>query len=158
MNTPRYWKPLTEIPHDDFKPTPPELVRETMSHYKIDEAQARAWLERDHAKCRYFVNYLYQVAVAPCGPEDSCLHLNIRRRDGTMVKDWRHFQQIKNEIAGPEREAVEIYPAESRKVDTSNKWHLWVLPEGTQFGLGWEKRDVTYQEFRGVPGMRQRPL
>ena len=75
-----------------------------------------------------------------------------------MIKDWRHFQQIKNEIAGEEREAVEIYPAESRKVDTSNKWHLWVLPEGEKVNLGWKDRDVQYGELRGVPGLRQRPL
>jgi hypothetical protein len=86
------------------------------------------------------------------------MHINIRRRDGSMFKDWRHFQQIKNEVAGPEREALEIYPAESRKVDTSNKWHLWVLPEGATFGLGWVQRDVSYTENRNVPGMRQRPL
>ena len=115
-------------------------------------------LDREHAKARYFVNDIYQVQVAVCGPEDSCLHINIRRRDGGMIKDWRHFQEIKNQIAGPEREAVEIYPAESRKVDTSNKWHLWVLPVGAYFGLGWVNRDVQYEENRNVPGMRQRPL
>jgi hypothetical protein len=135
-----------------------EIIREAAQHYGIDEAEARELLDAEHAKARYFINDLYQVQATPCGPEHSCLHLNIRRRDGSMFKDWRHFQQIKNEIAGEEREAVEIYPAESRKVDTSNKWHLWVLPEGAQFGLGWVTRDVNYDECRDVPGMRQRPL
>ena len=127
MNTPRHWKPLVEVPPDDFKPTAPELVAVTMKHYGFDEAQARAFLQDDHDRCRYFVNDLYQVQVAPTG-QGSMLHLNIRRRDGGMFKDWRHFQQIKNEIAGPDARPSSCIPAESRKVDTSNKWHLWVLP------------------------------
>jgi len=94
----------------------------------------------------------------PVGPDGSMLHINIRRRDGGMFKDWRHFQQIKNEVAGPEREAFEMYPAESRLVDTSNKWHLWVLPEGVQMQVGWDKRDVQYETNNDVPGLRQRAL
>ena len=157
-DTPRYWKPLKEHPNEAFKPAPPELVAIVMEQYGYDEAAARAWLDNDHKKYRFYVNDIYQVQVAPTGDNGDFLHINIRRRDGGMVRDWRHFQQIKNEIAGEEREAVEIYPAESRKVDTSNKWHLWVLPEGAKVNIGWPERDISYKELRGVPGLRQRPL
>lgn len=156
MTVPRHWKPLVEIDTTEFKPTPPEVIEETMKHYKIPEDEARAMLQDYHDRCRYFVNELYQIQVEEYAP--GCLHINIRRRDGGMVRDWRHFQQIKNEIAGPEREAVELYPAESRKVDTSNKWHLWVQPEGVKIGVGWTQRDTSYDERRHVPGLRQRPL
>ena len=158
MKAPRHWKPLVEISPAEFKDPPPELVALTMKHYSMDEATARDFLETDHYMNRYYVNEIYQVQVAPTGVNGDYLHLNIRRRDGGMIKDWRHFQQIKNEIAGPEREAVEIYPAESRKVDTSNKWHLWVLPEGEKVNLGWKDRDISYDEINHVPGLRQRPL
>jgi hypothetical protein len=158
MTTPRHWKPLVEMNHDEFAPYRPEVIETTSKHYGIPREEALALLQRDHVKSRYFVNDLYQVQVATCGREGSMLHLNIRRRDGGMFKDWRHFQEIKNQIAGPECEAVEIYPAESRKVDTTNKWHLWVLPPGVKLDLGWGERDVSYAENRDVPGMRQRPL
>ena len=154
---PRHWTPLKEAPHDLFKERP-EVVAACMEQYGMAEAEAKALLQRDHDRSRYYVNDIYQVQVQPTGREDRMLHINIRRRDGGMFKDWRHFQQIKNEIAGPEREAVEIYPAESRKVDTTNKWHLWVFPEGMKVELGWADRDVQYIENRGVPGIRQRPL
>ena len=158
-DTPRHWKPLVEQHHEDFYPAHPKLVQTTAEHYGISHEEALAWLNEEHAKARYFTNHLYQVQAAPCGKEGTMLHLNIRRRDGGMFKDWRHFQQIKNEIAGPECEAVEIYPAESRKVDTTNKWHLWVLPPGVKLDLGWGQRDVSYDENRdGPPGLRQRPL
>ena len=156
--SPRHWRPLTEISTADFNPINPQIVAEAMTFYQCDEKLARAILEAEHEKARYFVNDLYQVQVAVCGPEDKMLHINIRRRDGSMFKDWRHFQQIKNEVAGEEREAFELYPAESRKVDTSNKWHLWVLPEGVSMGIGWMNRDVSYDENKNVPGMRQRTL
>lgn len=158
-DVPRHWKPLREQDPEDFHPVHRDVVEMTMKHYDMPEEQARAWLEEEHRQSRYFVNDLYQVMVAPCGMDNKMLHLNIRRRDGGMVRDWRHFQQIKNEIAGPEREAVEIFPAESRKVDTTNKWHLWVFPEGFRVELGWPERDVSYDERRdGPPGLRQRPL
>ena len=57
-------------------------------------------------------------------------HLSIKRDDREMIDDFRVFQRIKNAIVGREREAVQVYPAESALVDTSNQYHLWVYPEG----------------------------
>ena len=154
---PRYWMPLRRT--TEFNPWRPEVIDETMRFYGISEIEARKMLQEEQDKTEVWINDLYQVAVTKCGPDDAMLQINIRRRDGSMFKDWRHFQQIKNEIAGPEREAFELYPAESRKVDTSNKWHLWVLPEGVRMdAIGWMNRDVQYEENKQVPGLRQRAL
>jgi len=158
VNTPRYWKPLVEISGEEFTAPHQKLVEVVMKQYDLDAEAARAFLDADHKKSRFFVNEIYQVQATPTGRGGSILHLNIRRRDGGMIWDWRHFQQIKNEIAGEDCEAVQIFPAESRKVDTSNKWHLWVLPQGARIDLGWADRDVSYNEIRDVPGLRQRPL
>ena len=155
---PRYWKPLVEVPNDAAWQPTDKLVKVLVEHHGYDEAEARDVLDDEVKRYRFFTNDLYQIQVAPTGDDGRCLHINIRRRDGSMFKDWRHFQQIKNELAGPEREAVEIYPAESRKVDTSNKWHLWVLPEGMRVPFGWDKSDISYREVNGIPGLKQRPL
>jgi hypothetical protein len=56
--------------------------------------------------------------------------LAIKRTDRQPIRSWRVLQDIKNEIAGRERIAVEIYPAESRVIDTANIYHLWVFEEG----------------------------
>ena len=157
-DTPRYWKPLVKLRTDEMY-TRPEVVRETMQHYGIDEVAAREMLDAEHAKGDCYVNELYQVMVQPTGPDNSMLHINIRRRDGAAIFDWRHMQQIKNELAGPEREAFQIFPAESKKVDLSNKYHLFVLPVGVTFSnIGWQERDVQYTENKDVPGLRQRAL
>ena len=85
------------------------------------------------------------------------VHLNIRRVDGYPGRDWRHFQAIKNQLVGRECEAVELYPAESRLTDTSNKYHLFCVADPTfRFPFGFETRDVQYgDETEG--GLRQRP-
>jgi hypothetical protein len=156
---PRYWKPLVQLkPHEMYRRR--EVVEETMRHYGIGPLDAEAMLDREAANCTYWVNHLYQVEVGTCGPDNDVTHICIRRRDGAAdLRDWRHFQQIKNEICGEEREAFELYPRESRKVDTSNKWHLFVLPEGVSLdAVGWTKRDVQYEERKDVPGLRQRAL
>jgi len=54
-------------------------------------------------------------------------HLMICRMDDAPCRDWTIFQAIKNEIIGPEYEAIELYPAQSRLMDVFNKYHLWVL-------------------------------
>jgi hypothetical protein len=47
-----------------------------------------------------------------------------------MVRSWADMQRIKNELVGPERVAVEVFPPVSELVDQANIAHLWVLPEG----------------------------
>jgi hypothetical protein len=75
-------------------------------------------------RLQLYENDLYHVEI----DSDSApfIHLDIHRHDSSPCKNWRHFQQIKNELVGPEHEAVEILPAESRLVDTANQYHLWV--------------------------------
>ena len=68
--------------------------------------------------------------------------LSIKPNDDSHRHDWREFQKIKNELCGPEREAMEVYPAESRLVDGANQFHLWVLPEGCSVPCGWWDRIV----------------
>lgn len=78
-----------------------------------------------------FVNghYSVQVSDEPT-PFGVVVHLWIRRHDGERIRTWAALQRIKTEIVGPERVAVEVFPAESELVDAANMFHLWVLPEG----------------------------
>jgi hypothetical protein len=62
------------------------------------------------------------------GTRDGMIQLGISSVDGTARHDWREFQAIKNQLAGVECEAFELYPAESRKLDPSNYYVLWCFP------------------------------
>jgi len=87
-----------------------------------------------------FENDQYHVEISYALP---FIHLNIRRLDGQLCKEWRHFQEIKNALVGSEYEAVELFPAESRLVDTSNEYHLWVCADRNyRFPFGFPQRWV----------------
>jgi hypothetical protein len=75
--------------------------------------------------------------------------LSIKRNDKHPLRDWRHFQWIKNQLVGEECEGVELYPKESRLVDGSNQYHIWVLEDPKiTFPFGFhEGRQVSERPF-----------
>lgn len=81
---------------------------------------------------RVFKNSRYQVVTVDkkIDPFGTVRWLSIKRLDRAVIRDWRELQKIKNALAGPEVEAVEIFPAESRLVDTSNQFHSWAFVDG----------------------------
>lgn len=106
-----------------------------------------------------WLNDCYQVNLrrfdTPAGP---MAHLSIKRLDKEPIHDWRDLQQIKNELIGPECEAVELYPAESRLVDSANQFHLWVLLDSSiRFPFGFSERMTSEDLPYKVTGGRQRP-
>src|SRR5262252_1117488 len=110
----------------DWRVASDKLVKATAINQNITEVEARAMLDAEINKDNTWVNDKYQVQTRTfehpqLGP---CMQINIRRRDGNVIfRDWRDFQAIKNQLAGPECEGLEIYPAESRKIDQTNKYH-----------------------------------
>jgi len=58
--------------------------------------------------------------------------LSIKRIDKQPIMDWRDLQAIKSQLCGAEAEAIQLFPAESRVVDTSNQYHLYVFMKGTR--------------------------
>lgn len=71
------------------------------------------------------------------------LWLSIKRRDKEPIADWRELQRVKNELVGPEYEAVQLFPAEDRLVDTANQYHLFAVEERRyRFPFGFFERLV----------------
>lgn len=105
-----------------------------------------------------FRNSRYQVVIrqqpTPLGPVDwlACVRI-----DREPMHDWRELQRIKNELCGVEREGCEVYPAESRLVDTNNQYHLFVLPGPAGFPFGYSARDVSDTIPEGA-NHKQRPF
>lgn len=77
-------------------------------------------------------------------------HLSIKRIDQGHLMDWRHMQQIKNQLVGEENEGMEMFPAESRLVDGANQFHLWVFEDKkVRMPWGFNQRLVTEDESIG---------
>jgi len=135
---------------------------------RMSVAQKEPWtpFEKAHAPrglesfqgVEFYLNSRYQVNVTKFmidPPFGRCFHLSIKTRDKAPYHDWRDFQRIKNELVGPEYEAVELYPAESRLMDTSNQYHIWCFLD-FKFPFGYKKREVC--EDTGNTGAAQRPF
>lgn len=113
-------------------------------------------------------NSLYQVLTSKIYPHNSetgerittgnyILQLSIKRIDRMAIHDWRDLQRIKNELAGEEMLAVEIYPPESKLLDTANQYFLWVVPPtwvDSVFAFIFQNRMVSETNWRDS---RQRP-
>lgn len=100
-----------------------------------------------------FTNARYQVSirqVAPAKPFGRILWLSIKLRSRAPMRRWRDLQRIKNELVGPSFEAVEIFPAEERLVDTSNQYHLWVFIDGYRLPFGYAERLVVGISWGGA--------
>jgi hypothetical protein len=106
-------------------------------------------------------NSRYHVAIwydgAPDHPMGEWAHLSIKDHDRSARHDWRDLQRIKNELVGPEYEAIEIYPAESRLVDTCNQYHLYVFKTWRP-PMGFSSRLVADGKSAFAPKAEQRPF
>lgn len=116
-------KPMTSWERRDARNVPAPRVE-----LHINER----WLPQCYINNRYSVQI--SIVTADIG---EVVHLWIRRHDGSMPRSWSDLQRIKNDMVGPERVAVEVFPPVSELVDGANMAHLWVLPEGhvLPFGL-----------------------
>lgn len=102
----------------------------------VQEAHRR--IDMDPKDMEVWSNDIYEVFVKPMTPDGKggpC-HMSVKRYDRTPVHNWRHLQQMKNEIFGEYREAVELYPSEARIADNANQTHLWVMEEGNVLPIG----------------------
>ena len=104
---------------------------------KISEAWENKWYDvtvERHTKGFFIKNSPY-------------VKIGIVNADQTARHDWRDFQHIKNDVCGRDWEGIELYPAESRLKDPSNKFYLWCVPRGVlKFGIPGNRRVLSPEE------------
>lgn len=121
-----------------------EAIRQSFATHDVWIALAMIedYVKNEMAVHDQWKNELYQVAVRKCGPD--AVHLSIKRNDRKPIHDWRDLQEIKNQLVGEECEGVELYPAESRRVDSANQYHIFCITDPKfRFGFGFNERLVT---------------
>lgn len=109
-----------------------------------------------------YLNSRYQVAIRRTPTDDGeggiieMVHISVKRLDQRTIHDWRDMQRIKNELLGPNCEAVELYPAVERVVDTANQYHMWGVNSGTyRWPIGWDQGSLAMGDGE-APGVGQR--
>jgi hypothetical protein len=137
-------------------------------HHPLSAMQIRAMVQQGHTeaevhatfaettKSRLFINSRYQVMLRD---DEGHIHLSIKRIDQQTIHDWRDLQRIKDELVGAECEAVELYPAASRVVDTANQYHLWAVRDvNFRFPLGFNQGRITDDADAEAVGAAQRAV
>lgn len=80
-------------------------------------------------------------------------HVTITRSsystDGRGDFTWADKQQIKDELFGKNRTAVEVYPKEDRLVDVADVYHLWVFDKKFNLPFGIHPREYQHAINRG---------
>lgn len=118
---------------------------------KRDGGPKRDGIECEWSNDKYWVTESRIKNGGPVFYNRPIVRLGIQRIDQRTCDDWRDFQAIKNDICGPESEALQLYPAESRLLDPSNYYLLWVLPKGRiDIGIS-AGRNVLQPEHSMVP-------
>lgn len=128
----------------------PQRIRELVE--QAGDEIAETW-QND----RYLVHVIRWAGININNRTVPVVQLSIRRLDRAACRDWRDFQRIKNQLVGPECEAIELYPAESRLVDTATQFHLWCVADPQfRFPFGYDSGRVVTGKSGG--GSVQRPL
>lgn len=94
-------------------------------------------------RSREFVMQVFEEA-------DGMLRLSVNRThvDPATLRwldgiTWDELQELKSQAGYGDREAVEIYPADTNVVNVGSLRHLWVLPAGERMPFSWQSGDAS---------------
>jgi hypothetical protein len=79
-----------------------------------------------------YKNRVFAILHRPA--EAGVHHLAVSSLSG-IRPTWHEMQRIKNDLAGPDCTAIEVYPAQRDVVDEADMFHIWVLRGKLPFGL-----------------------
>lgn len=69
----------------------------------------------------------------------------VGRSDGSGDIPWAVKMEIKNDLFGEKRVAIEVFPTQDRLVDVCDCYHLWVFEKGFQLPFGIHPRDKKWE-------------
>ena len=156
------WQPMRKIEQPDLVTVNREAVKIQYKQLKkvmnkngkkIKMADVKRMLELQNQE-EVYVNDRYEVRV---DYDSDMPHLSIKNNDRSTEIPWQHKQWIKNDIVGEEMEACELFPAESRLVNTANQFHLWCFPKGVM-EFGWNTRLVDDAVLKTESGTSKQDL
>ena len=120
-----------------IKAVPPKLLHDEFGVYKGQwmPEMDRCWIRKEDGVC-----VCSRLIRTPLGNVE---HVTISKNknglptaDGTNGFTWAEKQEIKNELFGENRVAVEVYPTTDRLVDVADIYHLWVFDKKYRLPFG----------------------
>jgi len=133
-----------------------ELVRKTGKSMEEIEKTYRSLMDDDHYRNDIYHVILRRMPMQSNMSGPDMIHISVKRHDQEAIFDWRDMQRIKNQLLSDEHEAVQLFPAESRMVDTANQYHMWAYDDvDFRWPIGWDEGVVKLDEVEGLTGQRE---
>jgi len=134
-----------------IKGIPPKMMHDQLGIYKGQwmPEMDRCWIRKEDGTCvcsRLIRTQFGNVEHVTITRETTDENL-LTGKKGDFT--WAEKQQIKNELFGTKRAAVEVYPAEDRLVDVMDVYHLWVFEKGYKMSFGIHPKEYQKAINRG---------
>ena len=130
------------------KAIPPKLLRDKLGMYQGDSWHGemdRCWVENEEDIC--VCSRLIRTRFG------NVEHVTITRGgisvNGSNEVSWSKKMQIKNELFGENRFAVEIFPKQKNLVDVCDVYHLWVFDKKAEMPFGIAPKEYQRAVNRG---------
>ena len=132
-----------------IKNIPPQMLHDKFGvyHGQWFPEMDRAWIRKEDG-----TSVCSRLIRIPWGNVE---HVTISRGnsapsiDGSGDFTWMEKYQIKNELFGENRVAVEVYPKDDRLVDTCDVYHLWVFDKRFSMPFGIHPKEYQHAVKRG---------
>lgn len=134
-------------------PSASDILRRPWTPFVLCEPDSRGHDILIYRNSRYQA-HVRRIAAADGSPD--LIHLSIKRHDQHPHVPYRDRMCIKDELWGPEYEAVELLPARSREVDLANQLHLWLV-DSSIFRFPFGFFDGRYVSDLSLDGALQEP-
>ena len=132
-----------------IKNMPPKMMHDKMGIYQGQwfPEMDRSWIRKEDG-----MSVCSRLIRTPWGNVE---HVTISRGDkgpsfdGSGELTWMEKYQIKNELFGEKRAAIEVFPKEDRLVDICDVYHLWVFDKKFDMPFGIHPKEYQHAVNRG---------
>lgn len=134
-----------------IKAVPPKMLHDRFGvyHGQWQPEMDRCWIREEDGVC-----VCSRLIRVPKEWGERIEHVTITRgrsisSDGSGSFTWAEKQQIKDELFGSNRLAVEVFPKADRLIDVSDVYHLWVFDKRFELPFGIHPKEYTKAVNRG---------
>lgn len=133
---------------------PPKLIQQQMHVYNGEwmPQMDRCWNSNDG------LQVTSRLLITPWGKVEHAAIIQLRKGknqfsvNGEREIPWRVKQEIKNELFGENRIAIEVFPKKKNLVDVMDVYHLWIFPKDFELPFGIHPNDKKCKVVnRGIP-------
>ena len=137
-----------------IKAVPPKMLHDQFGVYRGQwmPEMDRCWIRKEDGCCvcsRIIHTSLGNVEHVTITKRDPNLPANVVTNDGSGELTWSEKQQIKDELFGKKRAAVEVFPPADRLVNTADVYHLWVFDKKYRLPFGIHPKEYKKAINRG---------